>query len=187
MNDRLYEVSIEKGMTCFILPLRIRSAKQKIVGASLIGLGLGLSMVGIITLRQLPQFVWRLPMHGGIWVIVAGVVACAAPLKFGRDLMYGGHGEVRASVEGDVLRVMHRVGKKEEWEVLPLTRIERLEVTDMGGRFRPEENAWLTGQHMDGTRVRIALDYPRWLLEALAVHLRTMIQEAKEQAGDGQT
>jgi hypothetical protein len=184
MEDRPYAVVVKNGITCFVLPRRARTFFQKAGGWCILG-------ITVLVAGGGGWILFWLSINGGLdghvfqWVLLGGLVVCAAALKIGWTTFRGGQGEIRVCGEGDFLRVTdNRDGG--DWEKHVLSSITGFLILDAGEDFAPKDNMSLWAKRADGTKRCIVNDYPKWVLEMLAVDLEKMLAEAKTQPKDSE-
>jgi hypothetical protein len=192
MEGRPYAVLESNGITRFLLPRRARTVWLKAAGAAMMATGAGMVLVvGYLGWLLLRHGDGPLAIHGAQWIAMLLLVVSPVPLKYGWEILRGGQGEVRVCVAGNFLRATDGValsalffGLSVEWEHLLLTDIETLQIEDVREPFMPKENAYLWVRRLNGMRVRILSDYPRWLLEELAAEIEPLIEESRKQVDE---
>src|SRR6185436_19090191 len=104
MEARPYAVVIERGMTRFVLPRRARTRLQRVGGYLLMAVGVGVIMLLIFLGRQMAAGGVVLPEGFALKLMALFVLfVCTAPFIIGWKFLRGDQGEIRASVDGDLL------------------------------------------------------------------------------------
>jgi hypothetical protein len=175
MGEHKYIVRQAGPETRFVLPARERRRLHVAAGSFY-----ALAAVGLFCLSAYVLF-WKYELTAGVWLAAWGIAAASRA----KSVLVRGHGELWVWLENDELRTAHRAGGRAGWDSFEATEIERLEIGEDRVRFGglATTESVLEGEYADGTRVTLAREYPRALLEALAGDLRPLLEQARARAG----